>query len=106
MNDPLNPWSLKTDKKMMNIFIIRSLGADHYILEEVNPRHRVHTLMSVAPCPTVNLSCRLGCAVRFVVVLKLQGSRFDPVYRTMLANYLGSLYEDKHKHCHVQVNLS
>ena len=45
--------------------------------------------------------CCLGSVVRFVVVLKPQSPRLDPVlannvYRPMLANNLGSWCEDKH----------
>ena len=48
------------------------------------------------------MGCRIGSVVRFVVVWKPRGPRFDPVlaisvYGTMLANNLGSLREDKHK---------
>ena len=41
---------------------------------------------------------RLGCVVRFVVVMKLQGPRFDPglANYVCLANNLGSSCEDKH----------
>ena len=48
------------------------------------------------------LHCLLGSIKSSMVVLKPQGPRFDPglvnyVYRTMLANNLGSWCEVKHK---------